>query len=249
MNLNTLSLTYSCIQLLIIYTSFLLKNRFYNDKFLKLFDKSSFIIVLVSMIIRYYFIHYEVCEYYYECSNIDDTLHSDVYLFQHEDKCLEEGHIFDIVDEYYEITKKMSPEEVDCSNSQYGCCYLDIHCNTYSHHNYSPREYWSNNTVEDIPYSIYNTSLNRLRHHSDHGGMINTQITKYGESDEEYCPDFIDMYEVFLKNKQQKMFYNFVGFIGSYTFVTGLIIVWGLCTKKEKGNDEEKTKIVETGSV
>jgi len=172
-----------------------------------------------------------VCDFHTTChEGINGTISAYVVSYKTKNEC---KWLDKIADDFYDHHKNGEIDEdlvgaAICTDSEYGCCYIQTTCDISVQNGHS--------------YDEYNRSLHEYHH--EEGDLfrstINTRITKYDEYGES-CPTVPEIFDDYEKREERRD--DLEGLLISIPYIL-IIYVPFCCKKKEK----EFTK-VESGTV
>ena len=187
----------------------------------------------ISVVYGYLLIYEEisVCDFHSSCSEgYNGTINAYVTSYKTNQECVPYSRTVDV---FYVNHKNGNVDPVEysasqCTDSEYGCCYILTTCET--------------SVQNDYTYSDYNRSLHEyMGTDTDlYRASINTKITKYDEYGES-CPTIQEIFDDYEKSEERKDNHETFAMVLPYI----LIVYVAFCLKKDK---PEPTKI-ESGSV
>lgn len=183
-----------------------------------------------------------VCDFHTTChEGLNGTIHAYVVSYKTKNEC---KWLDKIADDFYDHHKNGEVDDnvifkldgidykgtAQCTDSEYGCCFINTMCDVSVQNEYS--------------YDQYNSSLHEYYH--DEGGediifsTVNTKITKYDENGES-CPTVPEMFNDYEKREEWRD--DLEGFLIGVIYIL-IIYIPFCCNSKE----QEFTK-VESGTV
>jgi len=153
------------------------KGYLHENKYVKVIDLVPYLILTFNLIYNVITLKHQYCSFHYECYGGIEEMHYHSISYDTYNGCLDSSSIGDVINKYYELEED---NNIECEDTDFGCCYIENKCQTSYEFNMNFTEYQKYYILgEDRKMGVINTFITKKNHDGDNCLTFNDYINFY----------------------------------------------------------------------